>query len=179
MVSDIINDIIIAKNNKAYISALSLSLTLPNILSNIEYGEKTHRAEYIEWFNKWVFPYYKQPPSENEYINQGIENCKFDGVNCYALRCALLHSGNNDLICNKGRIHIFSLRIADEHSQCGDVYICDAIPNPSNIYVSIDVEKLIDSIIAGAQEYIANNEDKITTNNDLYCGYGSICIEYI
>ena len=179
MIRDIINDIKIAKDNKAYISALALALTLPNILSNIEYGRSTHRSEYIEWFDKWVFPYYKQPPSENEYINQGIENSKFDGVNCYALRCALLHSGNYDLTFNKGRIHIFSLRVSEDNSHYGDVYMCDATPNPNHIYVSIDVKKLIDSILTGAQEYIAINEDKIAANNDLFYGYGTLCIEHI
>ena len=78
MIEDIINNITIAKNNGAYIAALALALTLPNVFSNIEYNKKTCGNEYVEWFNKWVYPYYEQPKSSNPIINQGIEKSKFD-----------------------------------------------------------------------------------------------------
>ena len=123
----ILNDIEIAKNNHAYISALSLSLTLPNILSNIEYGKVTFKNEYIQWFDDWVYKYYEHPKSENELINRGIEATKFDGNACYLLRCALLHSGNTDLKDSKGcrKIDWFELCISDISPHCGDAYVCD------------------------------------------------------
>ena len=78
MVDNIINDISIARDNRAYLSALSLSLTLPSILSSIDLNRNSTRKDYVAWFNKWVYKYYEQPKSDNEVINKGIEATKFD-----------------------------------------------------------------------------------------------------
>ena len=168
MLENIIQDIILAKNNKANISALSLALTLPSVLSNIEYGKKTGGTEYKEWFDKWVYDkYYKQPPSENELINKAIEATKFDGFNCYALRCSLLHSGNTDLEDDKGRRKIdhFVLCTSETSTHEGDVSICDvSSTGTNNVYVSINVVGLIDSIVSGAREYISANKEKLEKN---------------
>lgn len=162
MIENILNDISLARNNGAYISALSLALTLPNILSNIEFNKKTTRAEYVNWFNRWVYKYYEQPESDNEFINRGIAATKFDGENCYALRCSLLHSGNTDLKDNKGKIDIFVLCTSDMSPHIGDAYVCDVSTNSaSNVYVSLNVVGLIDALLAGAKEYISEKEDKI------------------
>ena len=183
MLENIIEDIICAKNNCAYISALSLALTLPNILSNIEYGKQTHKQEYIEWFDQWVYKYYKQPKSKNDFINKGIEATKFDGENCYLLRCALLHSGNTDLKDNKGnrKIDLFELCVSQTSIHCGDASVCDVSTNGThNVYVSVNVVGLIDSLIAGAKEYIVTNSDKILrsqNNNITIRTFGSIKIE--
>ncbi len=184
MLNNIINDILLAKNNKAYIAALSAALTLPSILSNIEHGRKTHGKEYKDWFDKWVYEkYYMQPKSENEFINKGIEATKFDGYNCYALRCALLHSGNVDLEDDKGRRKIdhFVLCTSETSAHCGDSAVCDvSYSGASNVYVSINVVGLIDSLIAGATEYIAANKNKIENNanqRDYRKVFGGIEIE--
>jgi hypothetical protein len=168
MIEHILHDIVVAKNNKAYIAALSLALTLPSILSNIEYGRKTSGAEYKEWFDKWVYDkYYKKPLSENEFINKGIEATKFDGFNCYMLRCALLHSGNTNLEDSKGRrkIDCFVLCTSEISSHEGDASVCSvSSTSASNVYVSINVVGLIDAIVAGTIEYMANNQDKVEIN---------------
>lgn len=179
----ILNDIEMAKNNHAYISALSLSLTLPNILSNIEYGKETFKNEYIQWFDDWVYKYYEHPKSENEVINRGIEATKFDGNACYLLRCALLHSGNTDLKDSKGcrKIDWFQLCISDISPHCGDAYVCDVSSEKAhNVWVSINVIGLIDSLISGAKEYIELNKDKVLKhqNSDINCRtFGSIRIK--
>lgn len=161
MINNILDDISLARNSRSYISALSLALTLPNILSNIEFKRKTSRKEYVDWFNQWVYKYYEQPPSDNEFINRGLSATKFDGENCYALRCSLLHAGNTDLKDNKGKIDIFVLCALDVSTHCGDAYVCDVSSNSaSNAYVSLNVVGLIDALLAGAKEYISQNEEK-------------------
>ena len=166
MIEDIINNITIAKNNGAYIAALALALTLPNVFSNIEYNKKTCGNEYVEWFNKWVYPYYEQPKSSNPIINQGIEKSKFDGDNCYALRCALLHSGNTNLKDHPiGKIDSFSLCVSETSSCCGESYICDVSDNGSgNSDVTLNVIGLIDCLLASAEEYMSKNQEKISQN---------------
>lgn len=187
MIEDIINDITIAKNNKAYLSALSLALTLPNILSNIEHKKSTGKKEYIEWFDKWVYPYYRYPESTNKFINKSIESCKFNGANCYALRCALLHAGNTNLKSNNkkenGIINTFSLCISDISSHCGDSYVCDTSEDfVSNTDVSINIIGLIKALIAGTNDYIYHNKEKVNEYQKT-AGYkiiyGHLNLEYI
>ena len=162
MINNILDDIFLARNNGAYISALSLALTLPNILSNIEFNRRTFRKEYVDWFNQWVYKYYEQPPSDNEFINRGLSATKFDGENCYALRCSLLHAGNTDLKDNKWKIDIFVLCSSDVSTHSGDAYVCDVSNNSANnTYVSLNIVGLIDALLAGAKEYISQNEEKI------------------
>lgn len=160
MIEDIIQDILTAKKHHAYISALSLALTLPNILSNIECGQETSRKEYIEWFNKWVYKYYKSPDSENKCIVQGVAATKFDGDTCYRLRCALLHSGNLDLKDKSGnrRIDWFELNTSGYRNTA----VCNvSSTSASNVWVSINVIDLIDSLVDGATEFIAANTGKL------------------
>ncbi len=170
MLEGIIKDITIAKNSGAYISALSLALTLPNILSNIEYGERTNKVQYIEWFNKWVYKYYKCneicEESDGELDRIGRETTKFDGGNCYKLRCALLHSGNSDLIDKNGNRNVdyFVLCTTDKYNHAA---VCDlSNTGAKNIFISINIIWLIDSLIAGAKEYISKNNNKIERNKN-------------
>ena len=164
MIENIIRDIICAKNNRAYISALSLALTLPNILSNIEHNAKTYKPEYIQWFDRWVYKHYDRPKSENESINRSIDATKFDGESCYLLRCALLHAGNTDLIDNhkNRRIDFFELCVSEISTHCGDASVCSVSNNDvSNVYVSVNVVGLIDSLIMGANEFLEANKEKV------------------
>lgn len=182
MIENIISDITIAKNNGAYLSALSLSLTLPSILSSIERNDRSLGIHYAEWFDQWVFKYYKQPPSDNEIINKGIEATKFDGNNCYALRCALLHVGNTNLRDHKkATIDTFILRKSDVSPHQGDVSICNvSTDSASDIYVSLNVVGLIDALVAGARDYCAENNEKIQQHLSYRSRketFGSIVIE--
>lgn len=180
MLENIIQDIIVAKCNGAYISALSLALTLPNILSNIEGGKKVGKAEYIDWFDKWVYKYFKSDEPQSELESMGRVVTEFDGANCYKLRCALFHSGNVDLQDGKGN------RIIDHFELCKTsnwnyASACDISTNGAkNIHVSLNVIYLIDSLIAGTQEYITKNENIISKhkNGNFYTRiFGGVRIE--
>ena len=62
MIRNFLNDIKIAKDNKAYLSALAL--TIPDICGKIEYKYKDDRRKYIKWFNTWVYKYVEIPKSK-------------------------------------------------------------------------------------------------------------------
>ena len=180
MLESVLKDIESAKENKAYISALSLALTLPDIFIRME--GKRGGAEYSKWFDQWVYDYYRQPESKNIYINKGIEATKFDGKNCYALRCALLHAGNTDLLKNKGRIQTFKLFACEDNFAGMDTYMCDiSDEGTSGSYVCLNIVCLIDLLLRGARQYISLNTRAIecyeNRNDEKICLVGSIDIE--
>ncbi len=77
---NIVNSVYSALNNGNWYAALLVSLTLPDICSALEHG-KTSGEKYADWFEQNL-PQYKGYLSGND---------------CYALRCALLHSGKDDI----------------------------------------------------------------------------------
>ncbi|MFD1259469.1 hypothetical protein [Entomomonas asaccharolytica] len=80
-----IEDIEKALKAKAYLSALALALTLPDICGKVAYPKLKVGERYIKWFDEHV-----TDDSPNEIANYPI----LDGKKCYKLRCAFLHEGS-------------------------------------------------------------------------------------
>ncbi|MBH9968157.1 hypothetical protein [[Bacillus] enclensis] len=99
---DKIKDINLALNNNSYLSALALSLTLPDICGQIEYpdlkstrGKRLVGKQYARWFDDWVSHYYAD---NGGWTEEGKAiNPYFTGNMCYYLRCSFLHGGNSDI----------------------------------------------------------------------------------
>lgn len=100
---DKIKDINLALNIKSYLSALALSLTLPDICGQIEYpdfkhdnGKRNIGKQYAAWFDDWVNHYYADNTGWTEDFSKA-NNPYFTGEMCYDLRCSFLHAGNSDI----------------------------------------------------------------------------------
>ena len=96
-----VEDICRALNAKAYLPALALALTIPDILSKIEYPtENKVGKRYERWINEFFLT-----KEEKEVCIKNLEETdelykvlnRIDGRFYYRLRCAFLHSGNNDI----------------------------------------------------------------------------------
>jgi len=73
--------IYLALENEAWYSALALALCIPDICIGFE-GKRGQNA-YVDWFETYM---------PEKYHSAEID--KLSGKNCYALRCAYLHDGN-------------------------------------------------------------------------------------
>lgn len=87
-------------SNKNWYSALSLALTLPDICGVLEFPELINNSKkrYSDWFDKYL--------SEKYTIYIGPEHEKhifLCGCDCYALRCALLHQGEDNISLQRAR----------------------------------------------------------------------------
>jgi len=73
-------------------SVLFISLSLPDICGKIDNPSATSKQRTIEWFDKYLKPFYtrKIGPSQIEYTF-------LSGSDFYALRCAYLHEGSDDI----------------------------------------------------------------------------------
>lgn len=78
---------------EAYLSALALTLTLPDICGKLEFpNDKNH---YSKWYDKWVNNLTQFKNGEYVKTKESQEHeALFNGEMCYGLRCAFLHSGN-------------------------------------------------------------------------------------
>lgn len=73
-------------------AALAMTLALPDICGWLLDPSASSRARYVAWFEKYVAHYYVH------HIGPQHERTVFlSGNDCYALRCAFLHEGREDI----------------------------------------------------------------------------------
>lgn len=167
MIDRIIDDINKALDAEAYMAALSLVLTLPDICAKAEYGDSLHNKErYIKWYDENIGRYEKAPiePSEAEmpYLS---------GEVVYQLRCSMLHQGTPNIdkknIKNEPcQIDHFTLVI--EKKKPFDIYTdCSSVSsrtsqNSSKPYRSyrVNIRRLCLIITLTAKGYHNKNKDK-------------------
>lgn len=87
----------LALDNKNWHAALTVALTLPDICGKLENPQASVKIRYSDWYDR----YFKNGSLERhpEHIKKSVseENSFLNGKDCYLLRCAYLHSGNDDI----------------------------------------------------------------------------------
>lgn len=79
--------------DKNYFAALIMALTLPDICCSLEdENRRTKGKKYANWFTKYLGDQYK-----SRIGGQSTETVFLSGEECYALRCAYLHKGFNQI----------------------------------------------------------------------------------
>mgnify|MGYP003521435481 FL=1 len=100
---DFIEEIQDNLTRKNYLSALALTLILPDICGKISYPELVStKKRYAQWYDTYVYPC-ENPPG-GEKVNP------LDGNAVYQLRCNFLHEGSNDIegFLKRGSVENFS-----------------------------------------------------------------------
>lgn len=178
-----INDIHLALANKSYLSALALALTLPDICGEIEYPDLTNkngyrevRKQYAAWFDDWVNQYFADDTGWTDGYNKA-KNPYFTGEMCYSLRCSFLHSGNARIKDwgnseDKEFYYSYEFRLtiggADSHGVSWPYYPNNDSKVQKNRIVSINVEKLCDSICRAAERYYQEKDPKLFRDNHIH-----------
>lgn len=93
-----------------YLSALALSLIIPDICAKALYG-RTGRDNYIKWYDENIGMNYHPEDDVMPYL---------DGDVVYQLRCSVLHSGYYDLensnnIKEQNKVDEFKLYVDEEN----------------------------------------------------------------
>ncbi len=149
----LINSVNKSLDNGNYISALYLSLTLPDICARIEsIDNKTSKKKYIEWFNAYLSQQYKHRiGSENK------EHVFLTGDDLYALRCAVLHEGRLDISEQSAKkIHDkFLFTIGHPHLR------------QINSVLQLDVSSFCKEICKGVSEWLRVFQDDPRIKNKL------------
>jgi len=169
MIKRLIEDVNKALDAEAYMAALSLVLTLPDICAKAEYGDDLKNKErYIKWFDEYIGKYEKAPTKSGE-----MEMPYLSGEVVYQLRCSVLHQGtpniDNDKIKNEiCKIDHFTLVV--EKKKPFDIYIDSACVSsmmglaeskPVRSY-RVNVRRLCIIITSVAKKYYKTNRDKFS-----------------
>lgn len=169
MINRLIDDINKALDAEAYMAALSLALTLPDICAKAEYGDSLgNKVRYIKWFDEYIGQYEQAPVKPGE-----TEMPYLSGEVVYQLRCSVLHQGNPDIDSSKIKeeaCKIDHFIIVIEKKKPFDIYV-DAAgvasmmnPKPSKPVRSyrVNVRRLCLIVTSVAKEYYKENPDKFT-----------------
>lgn len=78
--------------------ALALALTVPDICGWLETPIVSSRARFTRWFDRYVSHHYV-----HEIGAWRTKTIFLTGDDCYALRCAYLHSGQDDITMQRAQ----------------------------------------------------------------------------
>ena len=153
MIERLVNEIKTCIENKCYISALTMAITLPDICGRAEYPEeKAAGKRFKKWYKKFAY-------SEEPFKIRMTEDM------VYSLRCKLLHEGNPTVDNDKCRANKFALMIR-ECSACiplesSESYMDDNGTRIFNVY-NVHLVELCRHLTNSAMLYYRDNSEKFT-----------------
>lgn len=169
-IEDFLDEIKSCIDNKNFLSALSMTLIIPDICSRIsvELNDSTSRTnKYESWFNRWVYrKYYSMPNGKYirrlKSLNPELYRIKFNGAVCYKLRCSILHQGNlnlelprNDKDKLKMKITNISLCLNSKSDfQYGESTGIVTSSNKKEISLRINIITLMNNMISGCHDFL-------------------------
>ncbi len=167
MLERIIDDVNKALDAEAYMAALALVLTLPDICAKAEYDNTLRNKErYIKWYDENIGQFMMPPPGPDEEAMPYLS-----GEVVYQLRCFVLHQGTPNIDTQQiheecCKIDEFSLII--EKKNPFDVYvdsshvsqqISPTSGRPIRGY-QVNIRRLCFFITRAAQKYYEKNQSK-------------------
>jgi len=157
-VEQIIESIKISITTKNYLSALGISLTLPDICGWLR-GEQSTPRRFQSFFESYLSDLYTS--------NVGASNRKttfMTGDDLYALRCAYLHQGSDDITGQRARdtLDRFKL-VAGETGQLLHRNLLNDRTVPDGRTLLIDVPTFCMELVAGTVKFL----DEHGTNPDV------------
>ncbi len=127
-------------------SSLFVALTLPDICGKIEYPDKSSSERYPEWFKKYLGPTYTSP------VGPGMVHTFLSGNDCYALRCALLHEGVEEI--GEQRVQeVLDRFYFTEPPGSGTVHL-----NQIGNVLQLQVDKFVEELISGIRQWLVDIE---------------------
>lgn len=169
MIDRLIEDVERALDANAFMAALSLILTLPDICAKAEYGNTLGNKErYIKWYDSYIGKYEKEPDPP-----QGIELPYLSGEVVYQLRCSVLHQGTPNVDRTKikdeqCRVDYFTLVV--EKKKPFDIYVdaagisatSDSNESQTFRHYRMNIRRICQIITLNVKDYYEKHKDKFT-----------------
>ncbi len=164
--NDYISEINKSIEVRNYMSALVLSLMIPDICS-----KRLKNIGYVKWFNKYVYRKYYDNPKRSEikdyYKKSKTYKVKFNGSTCYSLRNAILHSGSPYIVFTKEKdrlkanvdhIELCVNGQSDRENQYGEaVHIVTYNDMKKSVSIRINIVNFAEKMIAGYKDFLLDN----------------------
>ena len=141
-------------NNENWYGAIFIALTLPDICGKIEYPNlNSSQKRYSAWFDKYLGSMYSKNVG-------GSEHNFLSGSDCYALRCALLHEGSEDITEQKAQETLERFHFPKPSS-----LIMHRKQSGTILQIQVDLFAL--ELIKGIKQWLAEIETNVEKQNKL------------
>jgi hypothetical protein len=140
---DFIDAIDKAIKDKNWYGALFIALTLPDICGKVEHPNLPSNKRYKDWFDKYMSAKYK---------HKGTVFLSSD--DCYALRCALLHEGSDDISQQPSQKILEKFIFTTGESHCN--YMQNNYVNGQRVKTSLQlkVDRFCEDICKSAKKWL-------------------------
>lgn len=98
MIQTYINSVRQAIKGENWYCALAFALALPDICGGLHQpSEQSSKKRFVDWYDQFVTPRFQ------EVFSEGVGNLLLRGSDCYALGCAYLHNGSEDIFSQRAQ----------------------------------------------------------------------------
>ena len=132
--------------DKNWYGALFIVLTLPDICGKIEYPSKCSTQRYKDWFERYLEPHYTKQVGSPA---MGMVHKFLSGSDCYAIRCALLHEGTDEIVEQRAQESLDRFHFT-EPPQSGCIHF-----NKSGKALQLQVDKFASEMIQAIRSWLS------------------------
>lgn len=151
-----INDVTKALETGAYLSALALALTLPDVCGKLKYPSAKSKQRYTDWFDEYYTPFhnpdYSHPDAISE-LHHPDKMPRIDGQLCYKLRCAFLHEGNTK------EVPVTRFLLCINGASGGGIWWSNNDPSTIETHVEIDVASFCKHLLETVERFYDENKE--------------------
>jgi hypothetical protein len=131
--------------------ALFIALAIPDICEYCTSPTVKPGERYIKWFNNYLARYYDYNTASGERVTW------MSASDCYALRCAILHSGIDDITGQNAKDTLDKFYLNTLYSHC--------IKTDGKL--SISIYKFCNQVIKAVDEWITDIKDNEDAQNKI------------
>ena len=139
-----------AIKNKNWYAALFIGLAIPDICGKIENPNDRAGPRYRAWFKAYVEPQYTMEVGRSS----GESHIFLSADDCYALRCAYLHEGADDITEQNARETLERFHFIEPPPNNGRVHC-----NQRDQVLQLQVDIFCSDIISGVKKWLAGKSE--------------------
>lgn len=148
-VGNFINSVEKSLLNNNFHAAISIALMLPDICGTLETPKKQHQLIYFDWYDRYL---------KMKYVDY------LTGLDFYAIRCAYLHQGFDEVDSQKSKDIIEKFQFISSGSHCiflgGNTY--DNVKQKTQLI--LNPTEFSNDIIQGTNSWISEHKNDSTIN---------------
>jgi hypothetical protein len=133
-------------------ASLALALALPDICGFLEAPDVKSQPRYVAWCNRFLEPGYTHEVGANHEKHTFLY-----GEDCYALRCAFLHEGDDDVTRQKARKALDSFLFV-EPPATGRIH-CNQSNGKLQLQVDIFCRDVCDGVDQWTEDVLASDRE--------------------
>ena len=126
-------------------AALGLALALPDICGFLDSPSSGSQQRYVTWCDQFLVPKYTRQVGARH-----ITHTFLSGEDCYALRCAFLHEGSDEITRQRARNALDSFHFVSPPARGGSFH-CNQVNNNLQLQVDTFCEDMCHGVEAWLQ----------------------------